>query len=306
MKDALKTVLDERDAEKEIKTLAMSGVTQSGLQTYLSSLNQVVVTDEYVSTPSRSSNFDPFEWKQGEKEDTTRAMCHICDQLSKFGVEFGYKKYELYDVHDRRTILNVDDPKCGKLKGGTDVIIAPCGLANESIVKQACVLFELKTAHIVSTNKLDSFNPQATLELIAANYHSNQLVLVVLTDLYTAANMITFNLEKEELVITRYSNVSLNGMANFISGHLSQNCFNNRAYKFDHVLTESMEEKKSEMIVKCLKKARVSDVHHTLAWEHFEEMMEDYPIGSSVRAKAIQDHFRSFNLPESNYLSMYS
>ncbi len=78
----------------------------------------------------------------------------------------------------------MDNSKLGKLRGGTDVIIAPYDLvATLSSRQQACVLVNFITSADTTEKKDDdkeeAFSNQVALTLMAACYHSNQLPIVV-------------------------------------------------------------------------------------------------------------------------------
>mmetsp|Transcript_27214 Transcript_27214/g.38710 ORF Transcript_27214/g.38710 Transcript_27214/m.38710 type:complete len:93 (-) Transcript_27214:45-323(-) len=92
-------------------------------------------------------------------------------------------------------------------------------------------------------------------------------------------------------------------MAIFVHSHLQQNCFTIRNYSLPNVDDNIRE---SEMVMKEWKRARVSGFTSSLQWEHFQEMMEDAPLGSKERAMVIREHFRHHNLPDTSYLSMFS
>jgi hypothetical protein len=191
------------------------------------------------------------------------------------------------------------------LSGGTDLIIAPFGIAIESVIQNSCVAFEFKTKEAVDKKKgFASFVSQATMELIASTYHSHQLTLVVLTDLCTDNCMLlTFTREAGQLAIMKYFDVTLDRMAIFVTSHLQQNCFAIRNYSLPDV-DDGIKE--SVSIKKEWKKLRVSNFTSSLQWEHFQEMMDDAPLGSKKRAMVIKEHFRQHDLPDTSYLSMFS
>jgi hypothetical protein len=107
----------------------------------------------------------------------------------------------------------------------------------------------------------------------------------------------------EKLAIMRYSDVTLDQMADFVRSHLEQNCSAHRNYSLPAV-DDGIKE--SEVVMKAWKRARVSEFTSSIQWEHFQEMMEDAPLGSKERAVVIREHFRHHDLPHSGYLSMFS
>jgi hypothetical protein len=308
MKEIVKEGIKEFEEEREKKSITFSTITQSVVRDYLESLNIVVLEMEPVDEDiSNLVGFSPFTWQASEEEDTERAMLHLQQELSHFGIIFGRNNYKLYDVHKRKNILSLKDEKTGALSGGTDLILAPFGLDIESSPQQCCVAIELKTTKAVmeASNGLYSFIGQATMELVAANYHSRQLTLVVLTDLCSESIMLVFSREfNNSIAINKYSNVSLTKMATFISAHLRDNCCSERTYPMPTKYEEATRESESTVI--ALKKARVSDFKLSLNWEHFQEMLEEASYGSKERASIIREHFRSHDLPDTSYLSMFA
>jgi hypothetical protein len=294
--------------------LTFSCASESAVRELLGN-NDLIVYEEDVDQVNTTTNaeFQPFLWQQIEEKDTPRAKEHLQNQLSTFGVRFGRGYYCIYDVHSHKTILSLDDNRTGKLSGGTDLLIAPFGLAVESAIKQSCVVIELKPCYDSSREdgieSLQKSNAQVTLELIAANYHSNQMTLAVLTDLSSGANIWSLQRVPSEsgdiVAIKKYTGVSLNQMADFIKSHLELNCCPQREYRLPqgNIQTRLRE---SERVMIAMKKARVTPPKSSLAWEHFEEMMEDAPLCSRERAQVLQEHWRSCGLPDSSYLSMFS
>jgi len=209
--------------------------------------------------------------------------------------------YQMYDVHSKHGILSVRDDKSGSLSGGTDLIIAPYGLDIQSSPRLSCVAFEFKTEEAVVKNGLESFLSQATMELIAANYHSRQMTLVVLTDLSTKSIMLTLTRELNNIAILKYNDVTLEQMANFVRADLDRNCTSLKGYSLPAV-DEGIRE--SEVLMKAWKRARVSDFTLSLQWEHFQEMMDDTPLGSKERAVAIRNHFQNVWNPLDTFMSI--
>mmetsp|Transcript_19695 Transcript_19695/g.27054 ORF Transcript_19695/g.27054 Transcript_19695/m.27054 type:complete len:298 (+) Transcript_19695:127-1020(+) len=294
---------EHADEEKESNTIAFSTVSKNTIRSYLAFIKMAILVEDPPNAVENNVSFEPFQWLDTEEIDTPRAISHLEQELKKFGVLFGRNNYKMFDVHKYDTLLSFEDEKSGSVSGGTDLLIAPYGIAIESVRKLSCVAFEFKTNVAVDQKELESFYYEAVMELIATNYHSDQMTLVVLTDLCTNnCILLTLTMESDKLAILKYSDVTLNQMAIFVHSHLQQNCFPIRSYR----LPDSNEGlKESEIIMKAWKKARVTDITTSLEWEHFQEMLEDAPVGSKERAMIIRDHFRHHGLPESRYLNMF-
>ena len=72
---------------------------------------------------------------------------------------------------------------------------------------------------------LFSYTAQAILELMAANYYSNQMTVVVLTDLVSGATIFTLRAEEGMLPsVDLYEKASLEQAAKFIADHLTEAC----------------------------------------------------------------------------------
>ena len=302
----MKVAIKEVQAEKESSTIAFSRVSKGRVRIYLESINTHILEGEpLIAVENNLVSFQPFQWLDAEEKDTPRAISHLEQELKKFGVTFGRGNYKMYDVHSDHTLLDLKDDKTGSLSGGTDLIIAPFGISMETLILNSCVAFEFKTEAVVDKEGLESFAGQAAMELVALNYHSQQMTPVVLTDLCTnSCVVLTFALESGKLTILKYSDVTLDQMAIFVRSHLDQNCSTIRNYSLP--VDADVGIKESEMVMKEWKRARVSDITSSLQWEHFQEMMEDAPVGSKERAMVIREHFRHHELPDSSYLSMFS
>eukprot|EP00597_Dinobryon_sp_UTEXLB2267_P000745 CAMPEP_0170072634 /NCGR_PEP_ID=MMETSP0019_2-20121128/10237_1 /TAXON_ID=98059 /ORGANISM="Dinobryon sp., Strain UTEXLB2267" /LENGTH=182 /DNA_ID=CAMNT_0010281731 /DNA_START=223 /DNA_END=767 /DNA_ORIENTATION=+ len=180
-----------------------------------------ILVEDPPNAVENNVSFEPFQWLDTEEIDTPRAISHLEQELKKFGVLFGRNNYKMYDVHKIDTLLSFQDEKSGSLSGGTDLIIAPYGIAMESVINLSCVAFEFKTNVAVDQKELESFYYEAVMELIATNYHSDQMTLVVLTDLCTNnCILLTLTMESDKLAILKYSDVTLNQMAIFVHSHL--------------------------------------------------------------------------------------
>jgi hypothetical protein len=251
--------------------------------------------------PATELEFLPFEWLDQEEKDTSRARAHLEAQLLRFGVQFGPGQYQLYDVHNKKGILNVDDRKTGKLSGGTDLILGPYGLYISSAVQQSCVVVELKTKEtVIKKNGFGSFLAQATLELIAANYYSNQMAVVVLTDLCSGATICALKRnENETISVIIYENLTVSQAAKFIVDHLTEYCVPNKNYNLQ------TGRRPVDVDVQAMKQARVSPLEDSVEWEQFQDMLQDCPPCTRERAEVINQLYRSCDFPQPAYLSMF-
>lgn len=305
LKSSYKDAIFELEQEKERRTMTFSSVSMSSLVSYLEAIDCMVLEEKDDILPSSTVSITPFKWQGKEEDETERAMKHLAKELKKVGIKFGRGNFWLYDVHAQESILSVDDEKTGKLSGGTDLILAPFGIAKESVVRNACVIFELKTAEAVEANGFDSFSSQATLELIATCYHSNQLPLVVLTDLHCGSYLYTLSRDSagRSINIKKYLNVPLNKMVTFVSNHLSTNCVPKKDYRIPGGDVEA--EAEYVKTVSRFKELRVTPKQLSFSYERFHEELEDTPAGSRERARVIQSFFSSQGLPSSSYLSYF-
>jgi hypothetical protein len=297
-------ILDERDKQQQQKAVKFSECSNESLKNLITLLDITIVEGRSADIPTPSDlTFDLFEWKQDEEKDTLRAFDHLKSQLIKFGVSIGDEegKYAMFDVHAHKTILSVHDKKTGNLTGGTDIIIAPYGIAEESLVMENCVATELKTKKRIDEGGIKKCYPQATLELIASGYFSRQLPLVLLTDLclHAVVFKLVYNAFYKTFQIVRYS-LSLEQAASMIANHLSSNCKPVVGIPYSHHDNPCSE------TITAFKKARQSELSDSLVWEHFEEMLGESEPGTRDRALAIKTLFSACDYPEPSYLSMYA
>ena len=214
--------------------------------------------------PTTDLAFETIQWVTDEVKDTQRAKEHLRDHLSQFGVPFGTGQYDLYDVHNKAGLLSLDDKKTGILKGGTDLILAPQGLHVLGLPQQICVAVELKTKEAVLRNGFSSYIAQATLELMAANYYSNQMTVVVLTDLSSGATIFTLRAEEGMLPsIVLYEKASLEQAAKFIADHLTEACVPIKNHSLDGG------RKSADDFLRTFKKSRVTPLEDFVVWEQF-------------------------------------
>lgn len=299
--------LEQHDAGKEAKSLIISTTSLTSVRHYLEHLNLIVTIAQLGADEVVDATITPFEWDDNQSEDKhmPRISTYLNETFTTCGVILGKDGYEIYDVHSDKTLLSFEDEKAGKVSGGTDIIIGPNGVAEESLAQVSCVAIEVKTAKNVRDNGLKHFSAQGTLELIAANYHSNQMTLVIVTDLATgAAGWTLKQTDKGNIGIVRYDKLTLQQMMSLIISHLKQNCVPDNEFLLKNAVDdEKFCDKESVQIQKKFKSSHVSGV--SLAVEHFHELLELTPNGSRERAQVIQEFFWSQNLPKSNYLDMY-
>jgi hypothetical protein len=201
-------------------------------------------------------------------------------------------------VHNWKDILNVEDRKTGKLNGGTDLILGPFGLHVLGVVQQSCVAVELKTEE-AAKDGFGCFTAQATLELIASNYFSNQMTVVVLTDLSSGATIFTLRrYENDAISVIIYENLTVSQALSFIASHLTEACVPLRHF----VLEQG--EKVADVTLRTFKKARVSPLEDSVVWEQFQDMLQDSQPGTRGRAEIINQLYRSCDFPPPAFLSV--
>jgi hypothetical protein len=201
----------------------------------------------------------------------------------------------------------VEDKKIGNLKGGTDLIIGPHGLHLLGVVQQSCVAVELKTENAVTlAGGIGTFSTQATLELIAANYYSNQLAVVLLTDLSTSATIFTLvkKVGSDAINVKVFEGLTISEGLQFIAHHLSMTCVPDRLYRLSD--QDPKEVKPEAAVLQIFKKARVSPLEDSIVWEHFQDMLQECAPGTRERAEVINELYRSCDFPQPAFLSMYS
>jgi hypothetical protein len=303
---AVRVALNEAKEEQKISELVFSDCSLGVVKAYLARIHIGFEQGQISELPTNSASFEAFHWNRNEEDDTPRAMAHLKAQLEKFGVPLHTGGYELYDVHKSKTILSLEDKKTGVLKGGTDLILGPSGLHLLGVVQQSCVAFELKTEAVATQHKLKSFLSQATLELIAANYYSNQTTVVVLTDLSTATTILSLSNvpNTEHLKVIVYEDLTLNQAAQFVADHVAKMCVPSADYRLGSdnfgVSREAVE------VLQVFKRARVSPLEDSVVWEHFQDMLHDSAPGTRERADAINELYRACDFPQPSWLSMYT
>jgi hypothetical protein len=227
IREQTKFGMKDYETEKKGFNIKMSSVTNEKLVNLLQIL-QFPVGNASLEELRIDIEFEPFSWKSRQEDDAV-AMCeardHLEKQLSKFGCKFGDGNFKLHDVHSKRTILNVNDTRF-TLSGSTDFIITPYQTnITLGAALELCVVFELKTDLVLGKDGIKAFFNQATVELIAARYLSNQpSVLVVLSDLCTSTALFQIRYNAGEFAIKVYQEVSLSQMAAEVSKFLVNCC----------------------------------------------------------------------------------
>jgi hypothetical protein len=286
------------------ETIVMSGVTHAKITALQRKMDFTTAFAEPPIQPSLT--FTRFDWKgRSEKDGTPEARSHLQTQLSYFGAKFGRGSYKIIDVHAMSNFLSYESGKLGKFRGGTDLVIVPYSTANSGAVKEICVLFELKTSDAVAeAGGLGHFNPQAYAELIAARCNTHQpQVLVVLTDLTYAAQAftLTFVPATEGFAVLEY-NLTLEQMAVLVVEFLELYTIPDPHYK-------PMESRQAPNEVCVLSfKRKFGDVDAGLAWERFQELVEDTRPWSKERAHLTAQLFTDCGIeqmPTLAYPSMY-
>jgi hypothetical protein len=74
-------------------------------------------------------------WKSFKRENTCLDSYPISKKCSEIAVSIvlGRGGYEIYNVHSDKTLLSIEDEKAGKVSGGTDIIVDPYGVTEESV-----------------------------------------------------------------------------------------------------------------------------------------------------------------------------
>ena len=113
------------------------------VQAVLKRLDLLVLSISTFSIQGIETN--PFIWGRDTKsQDTARAIVHIRDGLIKAGVRIDQKGGQhIYDTHNDTDILSFSDERVGKLKGGTDVIIAPYRVDESCLRSKLAVIIDL-------------------------------------------------------------------------------------------------------------------------------------------------------------------
>lgn len=140
--------------------------------------NDLLVDEE--EGPAPAQQFDSFNFgAESESQATPRFLAHLQQCLAGSGVAFGRGGFELHDVHTNTALIVLSVLGFDKVvRGGTDGIITPYGVATTSALQKARVLVEIKGPNFNLTQALS----QARIELVAAQAISPHPVLLLLTD----------------------------------------------------------------------------------------------------------------------------
>ena len=274
--------------EKE-KSVVISKVSVGTYITFTKRLNLSTLVDA-PPQPQSDRVFVPFTWTANESASTSAATMHLQTQLSNFGVVFGDKNYKLVDTHSKNDLLNCEDAKFGKVSGGTDVIIVPANLNEISHRDGICALFELKTTTTLS-KELDRLQCQTLLELICARLHSNQPhIIAVLTDLNSAAFLYTIGKDETSgnYILWKHT-LTLAQMAEYVSEFLPVKC---HRLAQDCALTEN----RVDDLEAVGFKRKYTTSFSTLAWEGYEEEVDETKPWSQERNDLISDVMRSIGV----------
>lgn len=228
--------------------------------------------------------FSPFSWKgRTESQGTPDAHRHLEVELEKFGAKFNRDNFKLVDCRSNNQMLSIDDPKIGKLSGGSDLAIVPFDTHPDSFSQLASVLFELKTD---KTESLDSHVPQGKLELLAVRALSYQPdVLVVVTNLVTGAIVLQFEYNKTYGSFTVVQTpCSLPEMATLVCKCLSNDVP-------DVAFRPSVSNPRDEAVV-AFKKTKTSN-DQGIMMEHFMEMAADPDTTPEERYHLLRQLFQS-------------
>lgn len=310
LKATFKEAMQELEAEQKSIGLTFSSCSDGALKAFLARLNVGVEVGDPAGLFDAAITFNPFQWQATEDSDTPRAREHLEEELKRFGIKFGKGGYQLYDVHTKKQLLNLDDRKTGKLSGGTDLILCPHGIHSLGLVQQICVVVELKTEATALAEGLGAYTSQATLELIAANYYSNQMTVVVLTDLKTGASIFTLKRVDDgddNVNIVVFENLTVSQAAQYVAHHLAQDCVPSKSHRLGASAgtSSSTQLKEADVVLNAYKKARVSPLEDALVWEHFQDMIHDSAPGTRDRAEVINELYRACDFHQPAYLSMY-
>lgn len=232
--------------------------------------------------------FEKFTWKtKNEDVDMNDARVHLICQMRKYGVELETTAgaFHLYDVHDDHHIYDLEDPKLGKISGGTDFIIAPKNLLGQSVIYNHCLILELKaTKRMKKEDEYKRLVNQTLGELIVASYWSDQKVTAILSDLNEFAHTFQLDYEQDQLVIREISPFPVEYIGFFIKEHLNSSIADN-LYKLPAAPSNDMEK-----VIVEFKKIAVTDPLHSEAYSQFMDLLDLTPKYSYERNLVIRDY----------------
>jgi hypothetical protein len=288
----LSVVLDEREREKKETTVVISSASVAMAKLLYNRAGLIIEDGLPLQLEPSDRQFVPFDWNdKSESERTPIARNYLETELAKFNVRFGRGGFKLVDIHSDNSILNLSDEKIGKISGGSDFMIVPYTTACESYSACASVLFELKTSKVIEEAGFQRYVPQGLFEFLSARCLSNQPgVLVILTDLSSGAMSFDMSYVPEDnsFVVRKYT-LTLDGMATMVSKFLTETAVPRASYR-------PREERNDprETTVIAFKKMKMSN-DMGLAWEHYNDMVDDTKPWSRERVQLVQELFNSFS-----------
>ena len=278
-----------------IGSIAFSTANQGQFKAVLSRLNLSVLSE---SASIQGIETTPFVWgSDTESQGTARAVVHICDGLIKAGVILDQKGgFHVYDTHNDSNVLSFSDERVGKLKGGTDVIIAPYQVDESCLQSKLAVIIELKTLKSITSNASQfddsSLRNQTVLELCSARCLSDQPgILAILTDLTTGAVAYEAVMEAGAGYFIRKVPLQLNQVYPYIAQFLGQYAIPDPLLPYAAVSDDPRLHDVTQF-----KRARLSVGQSTLAMEHWEELHGMTEPWSRERAMATRDLFQSLGV----------
>ena len=288
--------LDERDKKKSAK-VQISTATESNVKHFFKLVGFSV--SEGPKIPDTDPQVDKFPWNgRSENEALMDVRDYIEEQLRKYQAPGGFK---VVDVHNIKSLLNVDDEKIGNISGGTDILIVPSMTGRAGYDKSINVVFEIKTAANLEAGYV-KFESQCFLELLCARVLSDQPgVLVILTDLSSGAMLFEIQYAAEYKRFTvQQTELSLNQMWTTVTKFLDDKAV-------PDVNFLPMEENGIERDLPVIEFKKTKLSHNVgLALEHFDEMREDTEPNSRERALLMADLFRAMEVPRMPTMVHYS
>lgn len=240
--------------------------------------------------------FDKFTWTtQNENVDTDEAKSHFIIQMKRYGVDLENGDFRLYDVHGDHHLFDLEDPKLGKISGGTDFIVAPKDLIGESVRYNHCLILELKTTKRMEKDYQKLVN-QTLLEMIVASYWSDQKVVAVLTDMNKFAHTFELDCEHDMLIIRENSVFPVENLGYFIYQHLNASHSTNW-YKLPQVPSNDVEK-----VIIEFKKIAVSKIEDSEVYSQFMDLLDLTPKFSFERSEVIRNYFgKIISIPETSF-----
>ena len=305
LKEIVRSEFKAQEEKQKESTICMSKASESQVSGVLNKLSMIVVAGE---CDIQGIEFAKFDWgTQYEVQGTARALEHLCGGLTAAGVLLEVEGgFQAIDTHAYPGLLNFDDDRVGKISGGTDIVITPYRVDPISLASEIAVIIELKTKSNVEKNGglgAIEFNRQAILELCSARCLSHQPgILVVLTDLNSGAIAFetVFSNDSQNYFIHKIS-LRHDQVCPFIAHFLSSCSVPNPSF-----VPSANSDDPREAGVVHFKRAKLSDIGTSLAWEHMEEMKEETEPWSRERALVVRDFFQSLNLERTPTVIEYS